>query len=279
MASPSRGAVCGAQPATPASGATDAPPAPTLGIVDGVVVNEAQGIFREGRSMFEFLDRRDAGCLDRVGARSWLRGLGWCLDDAALDGLLDEALESSEVYDEGCRVISLFASEEEVAASPCTADSSVGTPRPAPRTPRVARTSSASPAVFSAQTPPLWRQRDLLRSPTTTAGGWPLPRLLGTALRHRNLCGPDLEGLQGALRTLTRGRKAVTKEWLRQVVAEVQSEGGLSEADLEDLFELCGVPTSTKHVNVEAMLQSMVEGICQPKARTARRRASSRSRR
>jgi len=230
--------------------------------------------------MFECLDRREVGTLERAAARSWFRGLGWCLDDASFDTILDEARDSSEIYDEGHRVISLCIGDRGAAASPGTAASSTGAPSTSapsavfstPR--RVPRPPSSSPAA-AAQSPQTWR-RDLLRSPPTT-GGWPLPRLLGSALRHRNLCGPDLGSLQSALRLLARGESVLSKDWLREVVAEVQSETGFTEADLEELLEVCGIPSTAKDMKVDTVLQKMLEGICQPKPPPGSRRASSRA--
>mmetsp|Transcript_62602 Transcript_62602/g.116448 ORF Transcript_62602/g.116448 Transcript_62602/m.116448 type:complete len:229 (-) Transcript_62602:48-734(-) len=49
---------------------------------------------RDGEVLFEMLDKNKDGVLDRRQARAWFRGLGWCLDNSSLDGILDEAVTS-----------------------------------------------------------------------------------------------------------------------------------------------------------------------------------------
>ncbi|CAL1134650.1 unnamed protein product [Cladocopium goreaui] len=45
----------------------------------------------EGEVLFEMLDKDKDGFLNQKEARTWLRSLGWCLVDEALDTLLKEA--------------------------------------------------------------------------------------------------------------------------------------------------------------------------------------------
>jgi hypothetical protein len=46
---------------------------------------------RDGEVLFAMLDQQRLGELGRRDARKWLRTLGWCLDDAGLDSMLNEA--------------------------------------------------------------------------------------------------------------------------------------------------------------------------------------------
>merc|ERR1719253_445692 len=50
----------------------------------------------DGAAVFEMLDGGQKDALDRFESRSWLRCLGWCLDDAGLDSILDSRLPTQE---------------------------------------------------------------------------------------------------------------------------------------------------------------------------------------
>mmetsp|Transcript_4568 Transcript_4568/g.11526 ORF Transcript_4568/g.11526 Transcript_4568/m.11526 type:complete len:285 (+) Transcript_4568:140-994(+) len=263
--------------------------------IDDAAVQELNKTVYEGKSLFEMLDQNGCGMLDRAAARYWLRGSGWCLDDHGLDALLDEALRAGDVHDEGYRYIA--ASEHAALLDRPTAAAAVGespnsTPfkpamrhrpsslsasggdaRRAMRSPSLGRsvgssTPHASPeskvAVPSAQKPRVLR--------------WTLPHLIGAAMRNRHLCGPDLNALRGALLRLFRGQRTVRKAQLRQRIADLRFlAGGMTDGDLENLFSVCNIPSSTDVVDLEVLFERMMQAICQPKSEAARRRSSSRA--
>lgn len=171
---------------------------------------------QEGQTLFAALDRKRMGILTRREARTWLRGLGWCLNEVRLDALLDGE----------------------------------GDPE--------SKTQGA-------------------KTPSSSRGFWTLEDLLAIAERHRHVCGPDPEVIQASLRTLAgRGRRIATKDHLRQTVAETlaavarDGAGGdgaplLTEADLEEMMDICGVPATARALDMEALTNLIVEMICQPK--------------
>mmetsp|Transcript_62176 Transcript_62176/g.140248 ORF Transcript_62176/g.140248 Transcript_62176/m.140248 type:complete len:217 (-) Transcript_62176:76-726(-) len=179
--------------------------------VEDLAVEEVRAArIREGHCLFEMLDRDRDGALGRRDARSWLRSLGWCLPDAELDSLLDQA------------------------------------------------PSAPSP------------QRGNLggNSPSRRGCSWSLPGLLCLADKQRELCGPDPEALLRALRLLAGGRGASTaRERMRQLATG--HEEGLSDADFEELLELCGVAATARSIDVEAMHAAIVDTVCQPRCSSA----------
>lgn len=75
---------------------------------------------------------------------------------------------------------------------------------------------------------------------------------------------------------LARYRLSSTKDRMRETVStaaySVATSGAgpdrapvLSEADLEELLEICGVAPAAKSLDLEAIAQALMDTICQPK--------------
>lgn len=154
----------------------------------------------EGEVLFEMLDKDKDGFLNQKEARTWLRSLGWCLVDEALDTLLKEAQTEAP------------------------------------------------------------RKKDI-SSPDHKK--WVLPELINAADLGQDLCGPHPEALQSAFRALG-AQSTCSKDCFKQLATG--HEGGLTEADVEDLFALCGVPATQRQAPTSALMSGLVDCICQPKA-------------
>mmetsp|Transcript_35569 Transcript_35569/g.82144 ORF Transcript_35569/g.82144 Transcript_35569/m.82144 type:complete len:189 (-) Transcript_35569:104-670(-) len=103
-------------------------------------------------------------------------------------------------------------------------------------------------------------------SKTQEAGSrrrWALPQLLHVADLGEDLCGPHPEVLRGAFKTLG-AQSTCSKERFKQLATG--HEGGLSESDVDDLFAICGAPSSQRYVPTDVLIDGLVDCICQPKA-------------
>jgi len=176
------------------------------GVPSSVSGEENAWRWSEGRALFDMLDRDHDGCLTQREARTWLRSLGWCLDDEALDTLLEEA-----------------ALELELESS-----------------------------CLQATEPPQRKKRQ-----------WALPQLFYVAELGQDLCGPDPEALREALRILGVRGPGSSKERFKQLA--LGHEGGLTEGDVEDMFQLCGIPSNQKTVGLDPLANGIVDSICNPK--------------
>lgn len=250
---------------------------------DEVVINKT---VYEGKSLFEMLDQSHCGTLDRLSARSWLRGCGWCLDDGGLDALLDDALREADVYDEGCRYIAasqhaaelLSVQTESIGGTPLKPtrrrSSSLNATR-SQRSPSTGRVSvAAAPISSSSIVEPLLIESMVGMASRRAQPRWMLQHLIGLALRSRHLCGPDLDGLHRALARLCRGQRSVRKSQLRQRMVDLKLVPGvMSERDLEELLALCRVPPAADFVDFEVIFERMTLNICRPKASSGHRQS------
>lgn len=101
-----------------------------------------------------------------------------------------------------------------------------------------------------------------------------LAELMQAAELRQELCGPHPEALQSAFRALgasttcakapRRGGHLGWQEAFKQLATG--HEGGLSEADVEDLFALAGVPATQRSVATQSLMKGLTDCICQPKA-------------
>ncbi|CAE7601169.1 Myl12b [Symbiodinium sp. CCMP2456] len=90
---------------------------------------------------------------------------------------------------------------------------------------------------------------------------WALPKLLEVADLGEDLCGPNPEALRAAFKTLG-SQSSCTKDRLKQLATG--HDGGLTEADIDELFALCGA--SSQRVSTDMLVDGLVDCICQPKA-------------
>ncbi|CAE7493391.1 unnamed protein product [Symbiodinium necroappetens] len=90
---------------------------------------------------------------------------------------------------------------------------------------------------------------------------WALPKLLEVADLGEDLCGPNPEALRAAFKTLG-SQSSCTKDRLKQLATG--HDGGLTEADIDELFALCGA--SSQRVSTDTLVDGLVDCICQPKA-------------
>ncbi|CAE7441356.1 Myl12b [Symbiodinium sp. CCMP2592] len=90
---------------------------------------------------------------------------------------------------------------------------------------------------------------------------WALAKLLEVADLAEDLCGPNPEALRAAFKTLG-SQSSCTKDRLKQLATG--HDGGLTEADIDELFALCGA--SSQRVSTDILVDGLVDCICQPKA-------------
>jgi len=174
-------------------------------------ISEEELVWRlqEGQSLFDMLDKDADGFLSQKDARAWLRSLGWCLTDEALNALLEESFIEAELED----------------------------------------------------------QSKMLEPPSSARDGrrrqFTLSQLHRIADLGQDLCGPDPDSLRSSLQILGLDGPSSSKEHFKKLA--VGHEGGLSEADVDELLALCGVPRSQSTLGLEALSNSLIGSICQPK--------------
>eukprot|EP00929_Paragymnodinium_shiwhaense_P062938 TRINITY_DN31454_c0_g1_i1.p1 TRINITY_DN31454_c0_g1~~TRINITY_DN31454_c0_g1_i1.p1 ORF type:complete len:676 (-),score=150.42 TRINITY_DN31454_c0_g1_i1:76-2103(-) len=187
----------------------------------------------DGPVFFELLDKAGAGDLSRRDCYVWFRGLGWCLDDPDLDAILETLPRSHHLKPAQDPIDELLD-------------------------------------ISSRMDPPgdFWAPPKEEPPPQDR---WTLDALLSGAQAHRHLCGPDLKALSNSVHMLTRGASSsgpMRKEALKGSLTAYAHEGGLTEAEFDELLELCGVPGMARTVQTDSLLQSVTETICQPRAAT-----------
>merc|ERR1712232_23054 len=171
----------------------------------------------DGEILFNMLDLDIDGILDRRDARSWFRGMGWCLDDAAVDSMLDEACDDE-------------ASED-----------SEGPPVDAAGHSAVEAQLLAY--GFSLDEQEAYRKQK--REEAEANKFWRLLQLLQGAEDNHESCGPNGGELLRALRIMTRADQedVVERNFLLESCSRHADKGGCTQAELRELLELCGVPS------------------------------------